>query len=154
MDSFRNGSFGLGARRVRRLIAPMRSLRGLLWSTGALLGLGAEWVAFGWDDPGHWIPDLVTGWTLIACGLVAWSRRGDTLSGPLLAATGFSWFLGNFATGALYLYRGPLVHLLVTYPSGRPSSRREVAAIAIGYAAAVVLTVWRNEVSTIVLATF
>jgi signal transduction histidine kinase len=130
----------------------MRSLRALLWPAGALLGLGAEWVAFGWDDPRHWIPDLVTGWTLIACGLVAWSRRGDSLSGPLLAATGFSWFLGNFATGALYLYRGPLVHLLVTYPSGRPSSRREVAAIAIGYAAAVVLPVWRNEVSTIVLA--
>jgi signal transduction histidine kinase len=130
----------------------MRSLRVLLWPAGALLGLGAEWVAFGWDDPRHWIPDLVTGWTLIACGLVAWSRRGDTLSGPLLAATGFSWFLGNFATGALYLYRGPLVHLLVTYPSGRPSSRREVAAAAVGYAAAVVTPVWRNEVSTIVLA--
>jgi hypothetical protein len=130
----------------------MRSLRMLLWPAGALLGLGAEWVSFGWDDPRHWIPDLVTGWTLIACGLVAWSRRGDSLSGPLLAATGFAWFLGNFGTGALYLYRGPLVHLLVTYPSGRPSSRREVAAVAVGYATAVVTPVWRSEVVTIVLA--
>ena len=130
----------------------MRSLRMLLWPAGALLGLAAEWVSFGWEDPRHWIPDLVTGWTLIACGLVAWSRRGDSRSGPLLAATGFAWFLGNFATGALYLYRGPLVHLLVTYPSGRPSSRREVAAVAVGYATAVVTPVWRSEVVTIVLA--
>ena len=124
----------------------------LLWPAGALLGLAAEWVSFGWDDPRHWIPDLITGWTLIACGLVAWSRRGDSLSGPLLAATGFAWFFGNFATGALYLYRGPLVHLLVTYPSGRASSRREIAAVAVGYTAAVVTPVWRSEVITIVLA--
>jgi signal transduction histidine kinase len=130
----------------------MRSLRLLLWPAGALLGLGAESVSFGWDDPRHWIPDLVTGWTLIACGLVAWSQRPDSRTGPLLAATGLSWFLGNFAGGALYLYRGPLVHLLVTFPSGRPSSRREVAAIAVGYAAAVVAPVWRSEIVTIVLA--
>jgi signal transduction histidine kinase len=130
----------------------MRSLCVLLWPAAALLGLAAEWVSFGWDDPGHWIPDLVTGWTLIACGLVAWSRRGDSRSGPLLAATGFSWFLGNFAAGALYLYRGPLVHLLVTYPSGRPSSRLEVAAVAVGYAAALALPVWRSEAVTIILA--
>src|SRR5918996_6082976 len=151
-DSFRSGSSR--ARRSPRSSAErrMRSLRVLLWPAAVLLGLGAEWVSFGWGDPRHWIPDLVTGWTLIACGLVAWSRRGDSLSGPLLAATGFAWFFGNFATGALYLYRGPLVHLLVTYPSGRASSRREVAAVAVGYATAVVTPVWRSEVVTIVLA--
>ena len=130
----------------------MRWLRVLLWPVGALLGLGAEWASYGWDDPAHWIPDLVTGWTLIACGLVAWSRRGDSRSGPLLAATGFAWFFGNFASSALYLYRGPLVHLLITYPSGRASSRRETAAVAVGYAAAVVTPVWRSELVTIVLA--
>jgi len=130
----------------------MRSLRVLLWPAGALLGLGAEWASFGWQDPRHWIPDLLTGWTLIACGLVTWSRRGDSRSGLLLAATGFSWFLGNFASSALYLYRGLLVHLLLTYPSGRLSSRREVAAVAVGHAAAVVTPVWRSEIVTIVLA--
>jgi signal transduction histidine kinase len=130
----------------------MRSLRVLLWPAAVLLGLAAEWVSFGWDDPRHWIPDLVTGWTLIACGLIAWSRRGDSWSGPLLAATGFSWFLGNFFTSALYLYRGPLVHLVVTYPSGRPSSRLQVAAVAVGYAASLALPVWRSEAVTIVLA--
>ena len=132
---------------------------------GAAFGIAAEWIFFGWGDPRHWVPDLVTGWTLIACGLVAWSRRPDSRSGALMAATGFSWFLGNFAaTGvapvdwvgahALYVYRGPLVHLLVTYPSGRLSSRLDRAAVAVGYAVAIVTPVWRSEIATIVLATF
>jgi signal transduction histidine kinase len=140
----------------------MRWLRLLLWPAGAVLGIAAEWIAFGWGDPRHWVPDLVTGWILIACGLVAWSRRPESRSGALMAATGFSWFFGNFAGSgvasvewlgahALYLYRGPFVHLVVTYPSGRIRSRLEAAAVAVGYAAAVVTPVWRSEIGTIVL---
>ena len=53
---------------------------------------------------------------------------------------------------ALYVYRGPLIHLLVAYPSGRLSSRLDRAAVALGYAAAVVTPVWRSEIATIVLA--
>lgn len=141
----------------------MRWFRLLLWPAGALFGIAAEWIFFGWGDPRNWVPDLVTGWTLIACGLVAWSRRPDSRSGPLMAATGFSWFLGNFATSgvdpvdwlgahALYLYRGPLVHLLVTYPRGRLSSYLDRVTVGIGYVAAVVTPVWRSEIATIVLA--
>ena len=140
----------------------MRWFRLLLWPAGAAVGIAAEWTLFGWDDPRHWVPDLVTGWTLIACGLVAWSRRPESRSGALMAATGFSWFLGNFAnTGlapvdwlaahALYVYRGPLIHLLVTYPSGRLSARLDRVAVAVGYAAAVVTPTWRSEIATIVL---
>jgi signal transduction histidine kinase len=141
----------------------VRWFRLLLWPAGAAFGIAAEWIFFGWGDPRHWIPDLVTGWTLIACGLIAWSRRPESRSGALMAATGFSWFFGNFATTgvapldwlgahALYVYRGPLVHLLVTYPSGRLSSRLDRAAVAIGYAAALLTPVWRSEIATIVLA--
>jgi signal transduction histidine kinase len=141
----------------------MRWFRLLLWPAGAVLSIAAEWISFGWGDPRHWVPDLITGWTLIACGLVAWSRRPDSRSGALMAATGFCWFLGNFATSgvavvdwlgahALYVYRGPLIHLLVTYPSGRLSSRLDLVAVAVGYAAAVVTPVWQSEIATIVLA--
>jgi signal transduction histidine kinase len=141
----------------------MRWFRLLLWPAGAALGIAAEWVFFGWGDPRHWVPDLITGWSLIACGLVAWSRRPESRSGALMAATGFSWFLGNFATTgiapvdwlgaqALFVYRGPLIHLLVTYPSGRLSSRLDRAAAAVGYTAALVTPVWRSEIATIVLA--
>ena len=67
----------------------MRTFRLLLWPAGVALGVAAELHYFGWGDPGGWLPDLAVGWTLIACGLVAWSRRSDTSSGMLLAATGF-----------------------------------------------------------------
>jgi signal transduction histidine kinase len=135
----------------------------LLWPASAALGIAAEWIFFGWGDPRRWVPDLITGWTLIACGLVGWSRRPESRSGALMAATGFSWFFGNFGTSgvapvdwlgahAVYLYRGPLIHLLVTYPSGRLSSRLEQTAVAVGYVAAVLTPVWRSEIGTIVLA--
>ena len=46
----------------------------------------------------------------------------------------------------------PPIHLLVEDPSGRLSSRLDRAAVALGYAAAVVTPVWRSEIATIVLA--
>ena len=138
-----------------------RRLRLLLWPVGAVFGLAAEYSQFGWDDPRHWIPDLAVGWVFIACGLVASDRRRESRSGLLMAATGFSWFFGNFAhvgvgpvdwvaSLAAYLYLGPLVHLLIRYPSGRLSSRLTRAAVAVGYVTAIT-PIWRNEVATIVL---
>jgi signal transduction histidine kinase len=135
----------------------------LLGLAGVALGLTAEWVAFGWGDPRRSIPDLATGWSLIGCGLVAWKRRPEHRSGPLMAATGFTWFVGNFsgvgmaavawvAAHLVYLHRGPLVQLVLAYPSGRPSSRLAQAAVVVGYAAAVITPVWRSEVATILLA--
>src|SRR5205814_1154777 len=108
---------------------------------------------------------LVVGWTLIGCGLVASARRPESRSGDLMAAAGFMWFFGNFASAGvgvvawagahtLYLHRGPLFHLLLAYPSGRPSSWLIRGAVTVGYAAAIVTPVWRNEVATIVLAAF
>ncbi len=139
----------------------MRRL-GLILLAGGALGLTAEWVGFGWDDPRHWIPDLAVGWSLIGCGLVASRRRPESRTGPLLAATGFTWFVGNFAGVGVaavawaaghmvYLHRGPLVQLVLTYPSGRPGSRLVRGAVAVGYAAAVI-TIWRSEGATILLA--
>jgi signal transduction histidine kinase len=132
----------------------MRRLRLLLWAAGAALGVAAEWIYFGWSNPGDWVPDLAVGWTLIACGLVAWSKRPESRSGALLTATGFAWFAANLTTSdqALYLYRGPLVHLVLSYPRGRLAGRPAQAAVALGYAAAVYPPIWRSEVATIVLA--
>jgi signal transduction histidine kinase len=140
----------------------MRRL-GLVGLAGVALGLTAEWVRFGWGDPRHWIPDLAVGWTFISCGLVASGRRPKSRTGPLLAATGFTWFVWNFASVGVaavawvaghlvYLYRGPLVQLVVAYPSGRPGSRLVRGAVAVGYAAAVITPIWDSEAATIVLA--
>ncbi len=126
-------------------------------------GCSPSRVSFGFGDPAGWIPDLVTGWTLIGAGLVAWQRRPESRVGILLLATGFTWFLGNFsgvdaawlawiATHGVYVHRGPLVHALVTFPTGRAASRPERVAVAAGYVAAFVNPVWANEWVTIGLA--
>jgi signal transduction histidine kinase len=131
----------------------VRALRLLLWPAGAAIGIGAEWVSFGWSEPGDWLPDLVVGWTLIACGLVGWSRRPESRSGALMAATGFAWFAANFASEqALYLHRGPLIHLVVSYPYGRLGGRVDRSVVAIAYVAALIPAVWRSEAATFMLA--
>jgi len=141
----------------------MRAARFLVLSAGAALGVVAEWTLYGWADPGHWVPDLAAGWSLVACGVVAWWRRPQSRAGVLMAATGLIWFAGNFTTAggawlpwlsehALYLYRGPLVHLVLTYPRGRAVGRLERAAVTAGYVAAVVTPVWRSESATIALS--
>jgi signal transduction histidine kinase len=140
----------------------MRRL-GLVLLAGGVLGLTAEWIGFGWDDPRHWIPDLAVGWTFIGCGLIAWARRPASRAGLLMTATGFTWFLGNFAqvgvaavawaaAHMVYLHRGPLAQLVLTYPSGRPSSRLVRGAVAVGYAAAVITPIWRSAGATMLLA--
>src|SRR5919201_6184641 len=116
----------------------MRTLRRLLWPVAAVVGIAAEAVGFGFSAPAKWVPDLAAGWALVAGGLIAWERRGQSLVGPLLVATGLLWFLGDLSTALVYAYRGPLVQLTLTYPDGRPRGRVQLAAVVIGYAAAVV----------------
>jgi signal transduction histidine kinase len=136
--------------------------RFLILPAAAAVGLAAEWSGYGWGDPGHWIPDLAVGWCLIGCGFIASARRPESRSGVLMSATGFAWFLGNFAgvgvgvvawvaAHGLYLHRGPLFQLLLTYPSGRRPSRLTGAAIAVFYAAAIITPVWQSEAATILL---
>jgi signal transduction histidine kinase len=123
-----------------------------LWPAAVAVGLAAERAAFGWGDVRHWVPDLAVGWTFAACGLLAWSRRPKSRTGPLLAATGFAWFAGNFAGSLLYLHRGPLVHCLLAYPSGRLRSTLERIAVIAACAVAIVAPIGRSETATIVLA--
>jgi signal transduction histidine kinase len=141
----------------------MRPFRLLLWPAAAAIGIAGEWALFGWGDPRQWVPDLATGWTVIGCGLVAWSRRPGSRSGAVMTATGFAWFAGNFATSsvgvvawlsahALYLHRGPLVQLVLTYPRGVPVGRLQRAVVAVGYVVAAVTPVWRSEQATLLLA--
>ncbi len=134
----------------------------VLIPAGVALGLAAESVQFGLNDPAHWIPDLAVGWVFIACGLIVSDRRTGNRSGPLMAAIGFAWFLGNFShTGVVaidwasahvaYLYLGPLGHLLLAYPSGQTSARLARMAVAVGYIASIA-ALWRSEIATLVLA--
>ena len=130
----------------------MRSARRALWPVFAAAGVAAEAIAFGLHEPTKWVPDLVTGWTLAGCGLVGWEGRPRSLVGPLLVATGGLWFVGDVSPAAVYAYRGPLLHLTLTYPSGSPRGRVQALAVAAAYLAAAVPPVWRSETLTIGLS--
>ena len=69
-----------------------------------------------------------------------------------MAIAGFASFAGNFISGALYLHRGPLVHLHISYPTGRLTRRLAQVTVAAAYVAAAVEPIARDDVMTIVLA--
>lgn len=129
----------------------MRLLRNALWPAGLALGIAAEWVAYN-GEPARTAADGLVGFTLIACGLIAWGRRSNSGAGPIIAAAGFAWFFGTFGGWALYLHRGPLAHLLLSYPGGRPRSRLERAAVAVAYSYAAIRPIAANDYVTIGVA--
>ena len=127
----------------------MGRLRVALGVGGVALGVTAELVSYRSGEVGSAVADLAVGWALIGSGLVAWERRA-TPFGPLMVVAGAAWFLGSFATGALYLHRGPLVHALLSYPSGR--LRRSARAVVIAaYVDGAIEPLGRSATVTLVL---
>ena len=87
---------------------------------------------------------LVAGWGFAGTGLYAWDRRPDSRVGPLMTAIGFTWFFqameasdisAVFVIGAygLTLPYAILIHLLISFPSGRLQNRLQRALVAVGY---------------------
>jgi signal transduction histidine kinase len=108
------------------------------------------------------VADLAVGLIFVACGLVIWTRRGNR-AGPLFVTAGVFWFLGTFVAsgdsgyadfGALFLtlHRGPLVHALLSYPSGRLERRMERAAVAVAYILSTVPYIGRTPGGELALA--
>ena len=128
----------------------MRTLRHGLWPAGLAFGIVAEWVG----RPPLPALDAATGFTLIALGLLAWQMRPRFAAGAIMAATGFAWFLGTIAGWAVFLHRGPLAQLMLTYPATRlwPKSRLERLGIVGAYAYALVYPVAANDEVTIAFA--
>jgi PAS domain S-box-containing protein len=95
---------------------------------------------------------LVAGWSFIASGLIAWSRRPENRTGKLLVAVGFVWFVGAFndANGSIpftvsvalsSVFLAVFIHLLVAYPSGRLGSVVERVVVGSAYAVSVIANV-------------
>src|SRR3954454_3513952 len=88
--------------------------------------------------------EVAVGWSFIAVGLVAWTRRPGSSTGALVFALGFAWF-ARFAVaiavrpalvvGVLLssLYLSVLVHLLATFPSGRVQNTAERVLVIVAY---------------------
>jgi signal transduction histidine kinase len=130
----------------------VRLLRLALLPGAVGLAVAAEWVAYEAGDLALVVADGVVGLVLVTCGVVAWERRAVSRVGPLMALAGFAWFAGNFGQGALYLHRGPLVHLHISYPTGRLRRRLAQATVAAAYIDAAIEPIARNDVVTIILA--
>ena len=103
------------------------------------------------SDPLAAVTDAVTGWILVAAGLVAWSRRPDSRTGPWLVAAGYLWYVGDlyfvFPTVSIvpllsFALRGAydvlIAAVLLSFPGSRLSGRvhrAAVGAVALTYAA-------------------
>jgi signal transduction histidine kinase len=121
-------------------------------AAGLAVAVAAESVTYLPEEPGLAAADVTVGLAFIGLGVVAWQRRPSSRSGLLMAATGFAWFAGSFADAALFLHRGPLVHLLLGYPRGRLRSRLEQVVVAAAYVDGAVNPLARRDIATIMLA--
>jgi signal transduction histidine kinase len=128
----------------------MRRLPLALLLGGIGLGIAAEWVSYDDVDPAPWA-DFAVGAVLVLCGALAWGRRPESRVGALMWLSGLTWFLGTLSEPLLYLHRGPLVHLLLSYPSGRLSSRYARAVVVIAYVDAAIAPLASNDWLTLAL---
>lgn len=109
-----------------------------------------------------WLGDLLTGWAIIAVGLVGTGRPESRRIGVLITLAGFAWFIGDWAVlggpageaaaVATFLHRGFVFHAIFTSPSGRSGSMAERIAVPAGYAASLVPWIWSNAVPATVAA--
>ena len=123
--------------------------RALVAATAIAAAAGAE--AAGGPESPELAGDLAAGLALLGGGAVAWTRRPRAGAGALMILSGAAWFAGDVSSALLYAHRGPLVHLLLTYPSGRTSSRVTMLVIAAAYADGLIPDLARSEWATLTL---
>jgi signal transduction histidine kinase len=126
-----------------------RGAVGALAAAGLLFGLAALALVLTGDHQDIGGPFVVLaltlGWSFIGTGLYAIWRRPEQPIGRLMTLVGFLWFIGalpesgsapvhtiGLALGGLWA--GPLVHLLVAFPSGRVADGLERTVVRLGYA--------------------
>jgi signal transduction histidine kinase len=130
----------------------VRTHRLALLSAGFVLALLGAWTST--DSLGLRLAviDAVVGVVLIACGLVAWDRRAGSGTGPTMTLAGFAWLTGSLVPLALFWHRGPLVHLCLSYPTGRLRRRLAAISVAAAYVDGLVKPLASNDVVTVGLA--
>ena len=90
------------------------------------------------------IADPAVGIVLGGCGSVLAVRRRQSLIGPLMLLACGCWFLGSIWNLALFLHRGPLVQVHISYPTGRIRRPLPVVTVACAYLTAIVDAVAAN----------
>ncbi len=128
----------------------------LLWVglvAGAAIGIGAELVAGAPQGLALALVDLVVGVLLLGFGAIARLRRPASRTGVWMALAGLAWFAGTLGWPFLYLHRGFLVLLLLSYPSGRlPASWFARFAVAAAMLDSTVMPLARDDRLTVALS--
>jgi signal transduction histidine kinase len=149
-------------RTIRLSLVPVAALVGILaeWS---VLHRGALEEAASAQEIRLAVGDFVVGVALVACGVAVWLWRSNSRIGLLLVASGFAWFLGTLSgssidsvagAGAVFvtLHRGPLIHAVLSYPTGRLRERFEWVVVALCYIAAASSDLGQNAEVTLGVA--
>jgi signal transduction histidine kinase len=98
------------------------------------------------------IADPAVGVVLAGCGSALWVRRRRSLVGPLMLVAAACWFLGSIWTVAVFLHRGPLVHLHISYPTGRIRRPLAIVTVICAYAVSIVEAIGANPWVTLSMA--
>jgi signal transduction histidine kinase len=116
----------------------------VLWLGTGFLALAAlVWGGYEVSVPAV-VLNLAVGLSFIGAGVEAADRRPDSRSGQLMIAVGLAWFVRltgaiendvAFFVGVAFktFYLAVLGHLLVTYPSGRITSRWQRVVVSVAY---------------------
>jgi hypothetical protein len=95
------------------------------------------------------LADVGTGAVLLVAGALGVSRPPSPRMGLLLWATGAAWLVGSVVDALVFLYRGPLVHLLLAYPGARLGGRARPAIVAAAYVTGAVEPLGGSDVVTV-----
>ena len=98
------------------------------------------------------VADGVVGATLLICGVLAWRLRPARRVSALMLISGTTWLLGTLVPAVLLLHRGPLVHLHISYPTGRLRRILAVSTVVVAYVTAIVEPLARNDWLTLAVA--
>ena len=119
-----------------------------LWTLALLLAAGATVLIFTSEhEDSPWATfalALPVGLAFVAAGLIAWSRRPENRTGILMAAVGFTWFIGAlsesnsslvFSLGVAFgsVVYGFFVWLVLGFPSGKLEARFDRVLVAVTF---------------------
>ena len=98
------------------------------------------------------LADGVVGAVLLICGVLAWRLRAARGVGLLMLLSGGTWLLGTVVPAALLWHRGPLVHLQISYPTGRLRRVLGATTATVAYLTAIVEPLAHNDWVTLGVA--
>jgi signal transduction histidine kinase len=157
------GASRLSSHRSRDRLRPLRLA---LWPVGLAAGIGVFALVLSSDGRADLdvtaVLIVLSGWSFIASGLIAWGHRPESRLGPIMACVGLSWLVSRILVLAdsspvhtTGIWLGDLwvvifAFFLVTFPHGRLTAKRDYALIAPFFIAVVPLELlwllfWASE---------